>query len=73
MFTVLSPLICLQLAQWAFSLNISNSELGESLHFIAPSDNDCYMWTDGINALLGNPVSRSQDVIVWEVVLEHIY
>lgn len=39
----------------AFSV-VTHTE-GEPLNFIAPSENDFWMWTDGINALLGNPMA----------------
>ncbi len=44
------------LAALAFSIT-SETDMVDSLNFVAPSENDFHMWTDGINALLGNSVS----------------
>lgn len=42
----------------AFSLQCE-AEMGEAINFIAPDEKTFSMWTDGINALLGNPVSST--------------
>lgn len=43
------------LASLAFSI-VTEVDMGEPLNFIAPSETDFYMWTDGINSLLGYTV-----------------
>jgi len=40
----------------AFSI-VTETDMADTLNFIAPSENDFAMWTDSINALLGNPMN----------------
>ena len=51
--------ICFQqtLASLAFSI-VTEVDMGEPLNFIAPSETDFHMWTDGINSLLGYTVIK---------------
>ena len=46
------------LSSLAFSI-VLEEEVGELLNFIAPTDTEFSLWTDGINALMGGVVGNN--------------
>uniref|UniRef100_A0A8C9US95 Engulfment and cell motility 3 n=1 Tax=Spermophilus dauricus TaxID=99837 RepID=A0A8C9US95_SPEDA len=48
------------LYELAFSISYDRGEEEAYLNFIAPSKRDYYLWTDGLNALLGSPMGSEQ-------------
>ncbi|XP_031514024.1 engulfment and cell motility protein 3 isoform X1 [Papio anubis] len=48
------------LYELAFSISYDRGEEEAYLNFIAPSKREFYLWTDGLSALLGSPMSSEQ-------------
>jgi engulfment/cell motility protein 1 len=56
----------------AFSLETESEN--ECANFVAPDEKTFQMWTDGINALLGNPVSSLQILVcAWSAYLPLLF
>ena len=55
-FFIFDVFLFQSLLNLAYSI-ISETDMEDSLDFIAPSETEYHIWTDGINALLGYAVS----------------
>ena len=47
--------------------------MNEPLHFVALDENDFDIWTDGINALLSNTVSKIQPQLSGPLLINSLY